>query len=109
MGQRVGHWRPAQLPISKRQVQFLAMNPPRWFWYVVAASLVLVTVAASVRLLRPAADEWQLRDGGTIFNPSSGVYCHATTDPDQRVCFDLRGAGRSYEWFSDSAPKRTPG
>lgn len=49
------------------------MNAPRWFWYVVAGCLIVLTATVGVSRLR-SVDTWQLRDEHA-FNPRTGVVC----------------------------------
>lgn len=63
------------------------MNPPRWFWAILAACFVAVSAALTWRLVRPvhpAGDSWQWTGSGTAFNARTATICGGAS------CFDVR-------------------
>lgn len=48
------------------------MNPPRWFYVVVAVAMILISGSIAVRNLR---DTWTLQRNGDVFNARTGEVC----------------------------------
>jgi hypothetical protein len=68
------------------------VNAPRWFYYLIAACVVVLTAAASYSLVR---DRWQMHGDETVFNPRTAEYCTlartgANNEPTSYLCLNLR-------------------
>lgn len=63
------------------------MNPPKWFYIVIAGCAVALT-ASEIAYRIHSWNHWEITSREDVFNPATGTECVLSAD-SLHVCYDL--------------------